>query len=208
MFVATVAGIAAVVVADMAGHTLDVVVTIQFEVFFMSEGCRRPFVIAVTLAAIAGYLLVQVVLGRLVAGLTLLAGICLEQCMIKPAFVTEALHTSMIAMAREAVLFQQLLMEWRAGEWLGERLAKARQFPDLFGLVTGHAAFGRSPEKWRVTGKTVGFKFAVAGDQLARANHEMGISKGENGQNNQVDRKNDLERLAHRQPQNKKMLMM
>ena len=62
MFMATVAGISAVVVADMAGRALNVVVAIQFEILGVIEGGRRPFVLAVALTAIACDLLVQAVL--------------------------------------------------------------------------------------------------------------------------------------------------
>lgn len=63
MFMATVAGISAVVVADMAGRALNVVVAIQFEILRVIEGGRRPFVQAMALTAIACDLLVETVLG-------------------------------------------------------------------------------------------------------------------------------------------------
>ena len=63
VLVTAIAGIAAVVVADMAGCAFDVVVAIQLEILRVIEGGRRPFVLAVALTAIARDLLVQVVLG-------------------------------------------------------------------------------------------------------------------------------------------------
>ena len=58
-----IAGIAAVIVADMASRALNVVIAIQFEILCVIEGGRRPFVLAVALTAIACDLLVQAVLG-------------------------------------------------------------------------------------------------------------------------------------------------
>lgn len=60
---AAVAGVAAVIVADMAGRAFDVVVAIQFEILRVIEGGRRPFILAVALTAIACDLLVETVLG-------------------------------------------------------------------------------------------------------------------------------------------------
>jgi hypothetical protein len=59
VFVATVAGIAAVVVADMACHTFHVVVVIQSEILVVIECRRHPFLLGMALAAIARDLLVQ-----------------------------------------------------------------------------------------------------------------------------------------------------
>jgi len=63
VLMAAIAGVAAVVVAHMAGRAFHVMVTIQFEVLRVIEGGRRPFILAVALTAIAGDLLMQVVLG-------------------------------------------------------------------------------------------------------------------------------------------------
>ena len=59
VLMASVAGVATVVVAGMAGHTACVVVTIEFEVLVVIECRRRPFLLRMALAAIASDLLVQ-----------------------------------------------------------------------------------------------------------------------------------------------------
>lgn len=128
--------------------------------------------------------------------------------MVEPAFDTEAFHARMIAMAGKAILLQELLMEWRAGERFLDRLPKGRELADLFRLVAGRAALSRGPEKRCVAGKAVRFELAVAWNQLTGADHQMGIDEGKYGQGDQVGRQNDLEGLAHRHPQNRKMLMM
>lgn len=63
VLVTAIAGIAAVVVAHVAGRAFNVVVAIQFEILRVIEGGRCPFVLAVALAAIARDLQVQAVLG-------------------------------------------------------------------------------------------------------------------------------------------------
>ena len=60
---AAIAGIAAVIVTDMAGRAFNVVVAIQFEILRVIEGGGGPFVLAMALTAIAGDLLVEAVLG-------------------------------------------------------------------------------------------------------------------------------------------------
>lgn len=63
VLMASVAGVATVVVAGMAGHTACVVVTVEFEMLVMVECCWRPFLLRMALAAVAGDLLVQRVVG-------------------------------------------------------------------------------------------------------------------------------------------------
>lgn len=59
VLVATVAGIAAVVVPDMAGRAFHVVVAIQSEILVVIECRRNPLLLGMALAAIARDLLVQ-----------------------------------------------------------------------------------------------------------------------------------------------------
>lgn len=58
MLVTAIAGIATVIVALMAGHTLDVVIPVQRKIFVMIEGGRYPFLLVMALAAITGDLIV------------------------------------------------------------------------------------------------------------------------------------------------------
>lgn len=182
------AGIAAVVVALMAGRAFHVVISVQDEILIMIEGCRYPFLLGVAPTAITRDLLVERIFGRLVAGLAFPAGIRLEQGMVEAALDAEALYSSMIAMTGEAILLQELLMEWRARQWLQNRLPERRQFANLFRFVAGRAAFGCGTRKRCVTGKAVRFEFAVTGNQLTGANHQVRIHKGQDGQNDEIDR--------------------
>ena len=57
VFVAAVAGVAAEVVAYMAGHASGVMVAVKLEMLGVIESRRRPFVLTVALTATAGDLL-------------------------------------------------------------------------------------------------------------------------------------------------------
>ena len=111
VLVTAITGIAAVVVAHMAGRAFHVVVAIQFEILRVIEGGRSPFVLEVTLTAIARDLLVQAVLGRLVATLAFVARCLLQQAMVELPGRSEALHSGMIAMAGDAVRTDEFLVE-------------------------------------------------------------------------------------------------
>lgn len=56
---AAVAGIAAVVIALMAGHAFHIVVSIQAEILVVIEGRRYPLLLGMALAAISGDLLME-----------------------------------------------------------------------------------------------------------------------------------------------------
>lgn len=58
MLMTTIAGIATVIIAFMAGHTFDVVIPIQRKIFVMIKGCGYPFLLVMALAAIASDLIV------------------------------------------------------------------------------------------------------------------------------------------------------
>lgn len=63
VFMATIAGVAAVVVAHVAGNTRGVVVAVQQKVFVVVKGRGSPLLLGVALCAIAGDLLVQRIRG-------------------------------------------------------------------------------------------------------------------------------------------------
>ena len=67
VFVTAITGVAAVVVANMASRADSVMVTVKRKVLVMVEACRRPLLLRVALKAIADYLLVERVIGFLVA---------------------------------------------------------------------------------------------------------------------------------------------
>lgn len=67
MFVASIAGVPAVVVAHMAGHATGIVVAVEIEIFAVIESRRCPLILVVALDTITGNLPVQRVGGRFVA---------------------------------------------------------------------------------------------------------------------------------------------
>src|SRR3989338_2290275 len=67
VLVAAIAGVAAVVVSNMAGHAAGIVVAIKLEIFAVIERRRCPLILVVALAAVAGNLPVQRVGRRFVA---------------------------------------------------------------------------------------------------------------------------------------------
>ncbi len=56
---ATIAGIAAVIIPHMTGRTFCIVVTIQDEILVVIEGRRCPLLLGMTLAAVPGDLLME-----------------------------------------------------------------------------------------------------------------------------------------------------
>ncbi len=63
VFVTTEAGVTAVVIADVAGDAAVIVFFVEFEIPEMIEGRRNPLLRGVTLAAVAGDLLMQGIAG-------------------------------------------------------------------------------------------------------------------------------------------------
>lgn len=185
---AAIAGIAAVIAAQMACPAFRIVVTVQDEMGVVIEGCRSPLLLGMALAAISCDLLMERIGGRFVAGLAFFSGVALEQCVIEPAFCPEALHPGMIAVAGEAILLQQLLMKRGAGEWFLDRLPEGRQLANFVRLVTVCAALVCDTCKRRVAGKAVSFERAVAGNQSAWTDHQVRIDECEDSQHDQVDR--------------------
>ena len=141
MFMATVAGISAVVVADMAGRALNVVVAIQFEILRVVECSGSPFVLAVALTAIAGDLLVQAVLGRLMATLTFVTRRLFQQPMIELPGRAETFHPGVVAMAGDTVRADEFLMERCRSHGFQDWQTCGGELPDLLGFVAADAAF-------------------------------------------------------------------
>lgn len=91
------------------------------------------------------------------AGLAFLASIRLEQGVVEAAGNAETFNARMIAMAGEAILLQEFLVEGRARQRLLDGLPEGRQLADLFGLVTGRATFGGTADEGGMAGKAVRF---------------------------------------------------
>lgn len=60
---ATVAGIAGVVVTQVTSGAFHVVVAIQNEILIVIEGRGHPFLLGMALAAVPGYLLMERIVG-------------------------------------------------------------------------------------------------------------------------------------------------
>lgn len=208
VLVAAIAGVAAVVVSNMAGHAAGIVVAIKLEIFAVIERRRCPLILVVALAAVAGNLPVQRVGRRFVARLALLERRLLQQGMIEMLLRPETLHACVVAMAGHAVLVDQLLVERRRGERLGDGFACCRQMADLGRLMAGNTALRRRSEERRMAGEAVRLQLLVAGDQLARPDHQVRINESQNRNHDQIGGQNKFEDAAHTQPQNKKILMM
>src|SRR3990167_7571379 len=208
MLVAAVAGVAAVVIAHVAGHALDVVVAVEFEILPVVKGGGGPFVLAVALAALARDLPVQIVRGGLVTGLALGARGLLQQEVVEPARGAEALHAGVVAVTGHAIRADELLVKRRLRQRFVDGQAHGGEFADVLRLVAGGAGLWFGPRERGGAGKTVGFQLGMTGDQLAGAHHQVGIDERQNGQHGQIDGQDPLQCAAPAQPQNRKMLRM
>jgi len=82
VLMATIAGVLAVVVAQIAGHAARFVMPVEHESLVMIETGRDPFILTVALPAIAGDLAVQRIGWRFVATFALATRRLLQQGMI------------------------------------------------------------------------------------------------------------------------------
>jgi hypothetical protein len=192
----------------VAGNAAGVVIAVEREVLVVVESCGRPLVLVVALAAIAGDLPVQRICWRLVTVLALCAGIFLQQGMVEAPLLAEALHAGVVAVAGDAILADQLLVEGCRGQRLGDRLAGRRQAPHIGRLVAGDATRRGGTGEGRMAGEAVRIELLVAGNQLAGTHHQLRKDEGQHRQYDQVAGDDELEGPAHDQLQNRKMLMM
>ena len=142
------------------------------------------------------------------ATLAFVAGRLLQQAVVELPGRPETFHPSMIAMAGDTVRADEFLVERCRSQGFLDWQTCSGEFSYLLRLVTADAALLCGTGEGGMTGKTVRFQFCMAGNQLAGANHQVGIDESQNGQHYQVGGKDPLQRAAHTQPQNKKMLMM
>ena len=162
VFVATITGVTAVVVAHMAGDAARIVIAVKREILVVIESRWCPLVLLVALAAVAAHLLVQRIARRLVTGLALRACIRLQQRMIEASLQSEAFDAGMIAVTGHAILIEQFLVKRRCGKWLDDRLPAAAQATNIGRLVATDATRRRRAAERRVTGKAVGVQRLMA----------------------------------------------
>ena len=126
--------------------------------------------------------------------------------MVKVAFQVVAFHASMVTVASHAILADQLLMKRSGRERFENLCALGGQTADIGGLMAARAFCRRHPGERSMAGKAIGLELLVPRNELARADHQIRIGKGQPGQDHQVDGQDYFEGPAHIQPQNKKML--
>lgn len=112
---------------------------IKHEELIVVEGRRLPCIGAVALAAGVGNLLVESISRFLMAGCALFVCRRVEQIVREPLTGPELHHTSMVAMAGNAVLFLQFLMKGYLGLIRGHRYSFGGSNADIGHLMTGDA---------------------------------------------------------------------
>lgn len=137
---ASIAGIAAVVVRRMTRRASSVVVAIQHEEPGMIERGRLPVLRCVTLAATDAEGSMNAVRGRLVTGLALIPDWRAEQRMGELVLAMGQFQTCVVAMTVRAALPGQFLVEGGLDGCLGERDTLGGSQPDISNRVTLHAA--------------------------------------------------------------------
>jgi hypothetical protein len=108
---ATVASVVAVIVVHMTGTTFRGVILVETEVFVVIERGRRPAFFRVTLPAVALDILMQVIVWIAVTTIALLLYSWFQQLMRELTDGAKSLHTFMVAVASNAVLRKQFLVE-------------------------------------------------------------------------------------------------
>ncbi len=179
VFVATITSVAAVVVTHMTGDAAHIVIAIQAEIGVVIEYRWLPLLLAMALAALRADFFMQRIGWGVMALLALCDGLRLLQGVIEAALSAPALHSGMIAMTSDAILFTQLLMKRHVGQRLVDRLALRCQLADVFCFVAVDAARWAGADKRGMAGEAVAFQFIVTGDQLARRDHQVRVSEGQ-----------------------------
>ena len=162
VFMAAVAGVGAVVVADMAGGAGRVVVFVQHKVLGVVKSSRCPLGAGVALRTVAADLPMQRVSGRGVAALALAGGSGVQQAVVKAALQVVTAHTRVVAVAADAILAGQRLVERCAAERLGNRGAQGGQLADVGWLVAADALGRAGAGESAVAGEAVGVDGLVA----------------------------------------------
>ena len=141
VFMTAITGVATIVVSDVTRHALHVVITVKLKIFLVIKSGRQPFVLAVTLATVTGDFLVQTVFGCLVTTLAFCAGRFFQQLMVEVARGAKPFYASMIAMTRNTVVANELLVKWGGCQRLFNWQAHRCQFANFLWFVAGHAFF-------------------------------------------------------------------
>ena len=209
VFVAAVAGVTGVVVVHMAGVAGRLVVLVQEEVPVVVEGGRRPALLGVALTAVARDLTVQAVPGAAVAALAALADSGLQKVVGEAADGVEGLHPLVVAVAGDAVLLDQVLVEGDELLLVADGHALGGDQSDVRGLVTLGAELRTAAPEGAVAGEAVRLQGAVGLHELAGGDHQVRQEDSQEQQHDQV-RADDVSDgfLVHCHCQKRKMLRM
>jgi hypothetical protein len=116
--------------------------------------------------------------------------------------------TFVVAMAGNAILLQQFLME-RESDCLGRnRLAVSRLQPDFRKLVTGSALASWSACERLVASETIGRALDVPLDERPWCDHELGVDERERRHRSKIGQQHKKDDPFHRQPQKTSTLTM
>jgi hypothetical protein len=143
------------------------------------ERRRCPAILGVTLAALAEDVSMEAIAWTQVTPGALVPQTLAQQVVRELSDRPKRLHASMVAMAGDAVLLDQILMKGDKFLFAGDRHAFGRDQTDVRRLVTLGTFAWRTADKRLVTGETVGLQRAMSLDQVARRDHEVRIDKRE-----------------------------
>ncbi|MEN9677798.1 MAG: hypothetical protein RIS76_3694 [Verrucomicrobiota bacterium] len=180
MLVAAVAGVAAVVVADMARGAGNTMISVEDEESVVRERRWFPALGRVALGAVRGGSFMHPVVGRGVAGGAIPASSGFQERMRKGR-LTDGRQSwcGMFAVAGQAILGRQRLMKGGFGDCLNGGLqrefARGGSEADRGHRVTVDAAFRDCPTKGRVAGGTVVREIRVCGPQGSGADHLLRV---------------------------------
>ena len=172
MFVATVAGVAPVVAAEVAGCTGSVVVAIEHKIPVVGESCWFPASGLVTRPAWQVLPAMQFVSRRCVAGLAPRPCAGFEQCMIEADRTRlDQCRWRVITVAGKAIGLGQRLMKCGPRCQLPNCRALGGAHTDVRDNMAGYAALGRCPPQRDMAGEAVVLQRRMRRDQVAWAHH-------------------------------------
>ena len=137
------------------------------------ELCGFPLVGAVALHALVRDLTMESVRRPLMAGYALLPRRGVDQPVGEPLANSVHGHARVVAVARNAVLTHQLLVEGNLGLPVDHRGPLRGQHADVGHLVAGNAFLRRCAKNCVVAGKTIRLRCPMAIDQPSRTDHQM-----------------------------------
>lgn len=173
MFMASVTGVAGVVVADVARLAFAIMVPVEAEVLFMVKCRRQPALLTMALATVTLDLQVQRISRIVVAAFALFLQSGLQQIVGELTDRAEGFDPLVVTMASHAILLQQLLVEGDILLFAGNGQPFGGLKSDSRHLMAGNALMGTAAEKRGMAGKAIGGELRVSGNRPARANHQM-----------------------------------